>query len=259
MPERITTALNPMEYPFEIRRTSFLWRYREGDEFDPAEDDITSGRIPILAIGSNASLQQLDRKFDDSKWRESDPWNSQIPMTVVEAENVDVVYAANLASYGSLPATIINSPRARITTMATWLTPLQFEHMNRTEALGHVYELHRIDDVTQGTKRLPEVYCYVASHGAATLDGQAVGLQSVEVENLEPLRFSGAERRRGDQQGAWDILAADMNAGTAMELFDQSKDPACRRRILDYLKVHKSDDRAPGERISPQEVRSRFE
>ena len=79
------------------------------------------------------------------------------------------------------------------------------------------------------------------------------------MENLEPLRVSGAERRRGDQQGAWDILAADMNAGTAMELFDQSKDPACRRRILDYLKVHKSDDRAPGERISPQEVRSRFE
>ena len=61
------TPLDPFQYPFDLPAHSFLWQAAGFEVLSDPEhiDELTAERHAVLAIGSNASPQQLTRKFDE--------------------------------------------------------------------------------------------------------------------------------------------------------------------------------------------------
>ena len=160
-------------YPFEILDRSYVYRRGVVQAFDthPAPHE---GRVPVLAAGSNQSHRQIARKFDDH------PSGDVIPSQRGWLHDFDVVYAAHLASYGSVPATFQYSPGTVVSVFVLWLDPPQVSRMHETEGnytFDHLdgvrIELDECDDV------LKEAYSYSSKVGCFNNDNQCVSLSEI--------------------------------------------------------------------------------
>ncbi len=115
MQDRIRHAKS---YPFEIPERSYVYRRGEVLAYD-AHPVPRDGRVPVLAAGSNQSHHQIARKFDGH------PSGEVIPSQRGRLHDFDVVYAAHLASYGSVPATFQESPGTVVGVFVLWLAEAQ--------------------------------------------------------------------------------------------------------------------------------------
>jgi hypothetical protein len=202
----VAFPLDPLQYPFEVPTRSFLWKAGR-DESLPASspvDELTRQRHAVLAIGSNASPTQLTRKFLGNRFMDPSTQNGRIPVLTATVDEVDVVYGAHLASYGALPATLLDTPGACAQVFVTWLTSVQLEQMNETEGLGDAYQLRRISGVRSHGETVAAM-SYVTVDGVAVLGGGPLGLVSIQT--------TGSSWPRGTQRRAWDHLSADMDCG----------------------------------------------
>jgi hypothetical protein len=201
-------------------------------------DEVSAERHPVLAIGSNAAPSQLTRKFNDKRFTDPATPEGSIPVFTAVVEGVDVVYGAHVASYGSLPATLLDTPGASAHVFITWLTPLQLEQMNETEGLGHAYHLRHIDRVRCHGEDVGPVPSYVTVAGVCALGGGPLGLATIHAP--------GSPWPRGTQRQAWDQLADDMGCdvdGSAL-LARVLATPAWRERVESHIAAH----RLPGPR-----------
>jgi hypothetical protein len=199
-----TFPWDPLDYPFELASSSFVWT-AGGIEPLPRSvpvGDLSVGRRPVAAIGSNASPGQLTRKFGGERFTDPSSPDGQVPVLRAELDDVDVVYGAHLASYGSLPATLLDAPGATAQVFITWLTPRQLARMNETEGLGDAYQLRRLEGVRCHGRDVGPALAYVTVEGACLLGGHPLGLTAVPCP--------GSSRPRGTQRQAWDQLATDM-------------------------------------------------
>lgn len=134
-----------------------------------------------MAVGSNRAPEQLRRKFGDT---------ATVPVTVARLRDHDVVYSAHMASYGSIPATLAESPGTTVTISLTWLSPAQLQRMHETEAVGVNYDFGEATtlQLDRGAERpiLP-IGCYLGRRGALALDGAPVALAEVDASGR---RFS---------------------------------------------------------------------
>ena len=170
MEDRIRHAKS---YPFEIPDTSYV--YRRGEVFpydaDPAMRD---GRTPVLAAGSNQSHRQIARKFDGH------PSGGVIPSQRGRMFDFDVVYAAHIASYGSVPATFQHSPGTVVSVFVLWLDEAQLARMHETE--GN-YTFDRIDGVRieldDGGGVLSQAHSYSSKIGCLNHDAACVSLSEI--------------------------------------------------------------------------------
>ncbi len=170
---RLALALG---YPYAIPAGSFL--YRDGAAM-PLERLETAGRVPVLAIGSNRSPEQLARKY--AGW----PKGTEIPVTAARLAGHDVVHAAHFARYGSLPAVLCPAPGTRVEVAVTWLTETQLERMHETEgARNYRYgEPDRLDlRLGDGAPLDHAVLVYRGRHGALAPDGAPLPLAAVPAE-----------------------------------------------------------------------------
>ena len=89
-------------YPYEAPNESFLFENgKPGKDPDRIAEIINApDRERILAIGSNRSPEQLARKFKQ-------PDEPAIAAVAATSHDFDVVYAARIASYGAMPATLV--------------------------------------------------------------------------------------------------------------------------------------------------------
>lgn len=198
------TPLDPFQYPFDVPVHSFLWRAAGFEVLSDPEhiDELTAERHAVLAIGSNASPQQLTRKFDERRFSDPTSPEGQIPVLRAEVGGVDVVYGAHLAGYGALPATLLDVSGACAQVFVTWLSSMQFERMNESEGLGRAYQLRQVAGVRmQGRPVMPAV-SYVTTAGVALFDGSPLGLASTST--------SGSPWPRATQREAWNLLSIDM-------------------------------------------------
>jgi len=162
-------------YPFPAPDHSFLyeaggWR-QLGAEFE------TEGRVPVLAAGSNQSPEQLARKYGAM------PDIGSIPAQRGMLHNFDVVYAAHLAGYGSVPATFQYSPGTVVTAFVLWLTEPQLARMHETE--GN-YSYDRIEGVLlllDGGGVLTTADAYTSKIGCLAHIGNCVSLAEISAEN----------------------------------------------------------------------------
>ena len=117
-------------------------------------------RIPILSVGSNRSPYQLKRKFS---------LNQNICVTPAKLYDSDIVYAASISAYGSLPATQWPSLGAIVDLNVLWLEEEQINIMHLTEAVGIAYNFVKLK---KGSVKLSnfdysgDVYGYVSVAGA---------------------------------------------------------------------------------------------
>lgn len=164
-PDDLRRALG---YPYPAPRPP--WIYRDGHIISPSDEafehsrrDISHGdRIPVVAAGSNRAPEQLRRKFGD---------DALFPVSTVRLRDVETVYSAHFASYGSVPATLVRSPGTELDTAVLWLTDDQLEQMNRTEALGLNYRLGWIERKTRSARfglTADSMAGYLSLHGAVT-------------------------------------------------------------------------------------------
>ena len=203
----ITRALG---YPYPAPSGDFIFQGGGVEAYD--EGVSLENRTPVLAVGSNRAPEQLRRKFGDI---------ALVPVTVASLRDLDVVYSAHMASYGSIPATLAPSPGTRVAVSLTWLTPDQLNRMHETEAIGvnYDYGVARDLEIDMGAGRpAVPIGCYLGRRGALALDGRPVALAEVEAvdrvfgsaRQSETLARVHADQGRGEPFEAWlSALIAD--------------------------------------------------
>lgn len=134
-----------------------------------------AGRVPLLAIGSNAAPETLARKFAHFP----DAADRAVLAVTGRLHDFDVGCAAFPALYGALPATIFPSPDTAVAAMLLWVTPTQFTQLTWSELsyrLGRLRTRFQVDDADE---RFDEVLVYVSRWGALCVDREPVALAAV--------------------------------------------------------------------------------
>lgn len=137
-----------------------------------------AGRAPLLAIGSNAAPETLQRKFAHF----ADAADRTVLVVTGRLHDFDVGFSAQPALYGALPATIFPSPGTAAATALLWLTPAQFTQLTWSElsyALGRLRTPFAVDDADE---RFDEVLVFVSRWGALRLDGAPPALAAVRAD-----------------------------------------------------------------------------
>ncbi len=140
-------------------------------------------RIPVLAYGSNAAIDQLQRKFAD--------FNEFVFIPVIKAKlwNFDVVYSPCFSSYGSVPATLQYSAGTEVDVFVTFLTPQQLQRMHVTEGMhtgNPNYFFARFDDIDitlVNNIEITSIFTYLSTHGCLSLNESEVSLKSIFATN----------------------------------------------------------------------------
>lgn len=137
----------------------------------------TEQRIPVLAVGSNASPRQLLDKF-----REQPVSDDSLPTLACRVRNVAIGYAAILSRNGYVPATLRHAPGAVCETWVQLLTGEQLRVIARTE--GPAYRLVRVPDVEMVSTGAPTHAYGWAHEQRLTLGSGPVDLAEVEQADL---------------------------------------------------------------------------
>jgi hypothetical protein len=141
-------------------------------------DRLTSpegGRSPLLAFGSNASPEALERKFAHFP----EPADREVLVLTGGLHDFDVGASAHLAMYGSMPATLFPSPGTRVSAAILWVTPAQLVQLAWTEISYRLGRLRARFDVDRGTEGFDEVFAFVSRFGAFCPNGAPVALAAV--------------------------------------------------------------------------------
>ena len=95
---------------------------------------------PVLAIGSNASPEQLERKFPGAEFG-----GKVVPCVKGHLRGFDVVFAPLISSYGSVTATLeVADPATSVEVFVTFLEESLLERMHATEG---AYDLTLLEEV----------------------------------------------------------------------------------------------------------------
>lgn len=175
-----------LSYPFNPPGHSYL--FRDGAMHELAMFD-SSGRVPVVASGSNGSPQRLAEKYGDS---------AEIPVTFGTIRDLVPVFAARITGYGSIPATLAVIPGATAGVHVTWLTEEQLEIMHGTESVGVGYAYVRMTgfDLDLGPHGRPgEAFAYLSIQGSFVPDGKLMPLADVGQDEAQrhAMRCTGFE------------------------------------------------------------------
>lgn len=177
--------LRALNYPYSYPAYDFVL---DNGSAAPLQDRKSlEGRIPVLAIGSNRSPEQLLRKFGDQDF---------LPVTCVKLCDYDVVYAAHIASYGAIPAVLALSPGTIVDIAITWLTKLQLQRMHETEAIGINYDYGVADSLKINADydyKNQNIGCYLGRRGCLNIMGNIIALKEITATKRVFSAFSQSE------------------------------------------------------------------
>ena len=171
-----------ISYPYFAPNYSFS--FHKGRFIKGICDDLNK-RIPILSVGSNRSPYQLKRKFS---------LNQDICVTPATLYDSDVVFAASLSSYGSMPATQWPSKGTEVDLNVLWLNEEQLEIMHLTEALGVAYSFVKLKQDTvkiKDFKYKKHIYGYISISGVFPFNNnKPKRLSAINAKNATLKSFS---------------------------------------------------------------------
>ena len=177
--------LRALNYPYSYPAYDFVL---DNGSAAPLQDRRSlEGRIPVLAIGSNRSPEQLLRKFGDQDF---------LPVTCVKLCDYDVVYAAHIASYGAIPAVLARSPGTIVDIAITWLPKLQLQRMHETEAIGINYDYGVADSLKINADydyKNQNIGCYLGRRGCLNIMGNIIALKEITATKRVFSAFSQSE------------------------------------------------------------------
>ena len=174
-----------IKYPYFAPDYSFS--FYKGKFVKGISNDLTN-RIPVLSIGSNRSPYQLRRKFSLSQ---------DICVTPADLIDSDIVYAASLSAYGSMPATQWPVKGTIVKLNVLWLTEEQLNLMHLTEAIGVAYDFVKLKSGSVKIKNFnykKQIYGYVAIAGIFPFyEYQPKRLSAINAKNIKLQPFSEYE------------------------------------------------------------------
>lgn len=161
-------------YPYPAHSNDFL--FEDGQARPLTVDHPLDGLTPVIAVGSNRAPVQLARKFAGMK--------VCVPVTRLQARDVDVVHSAHIAGYGSVPATLAASPGTTVELWITWLDATALARMDETEAVGVNYDRLTVSlDWTESGPRAPaRALMYAGRRGLLRLDDSLVALAAIPAQ-----------------------------------------------------------------------------
>lgn len=112
----------------EAGREELIKRYMAGEQ----------ARLPLLSIGSNAAPEVLERKFGHFPAGEE----RAVLVLAGHLHEFDIGAAAQPTIYGSMPATVFESPGTAVAAMVLWVTPAQFTQLTWSEVTYYLGRLH---------------------------------------------------------------------------------------------------------------------
>lgn len=165
-----------LAYPFDIPKQSYV--LLPGGQIAAFERSACTGRLPVLAIGSNRSPRQLARKYPNL--------TEPLPVEHGLLKDHDVVFSAHLTVYGSVPAALGVRPGCEVAVSVTWLNAAQLERMHATESLGKNYDFGRLSGVSlksdhDGAER-NEVALYLSRRGLLNAEGRPVSMAAIPTK-----------------------------------------------------------------------------
>jgi hypothetical protein len=134
-----------------------------------------SGRVPLIAIGSNAAPEALERKLAHFPAAE----DRAVLALTGRLHDFDVGVAAQPTIYGSMPATLFPSPGAAVGATLLWVTSNQFTQLTWTELSYRLGRLRTRFDVEEMETSFDEVLVYVSRFGAFCPEGDPVALGAI--------------------------------------------------------------------------------
>ena len=165
-----------ISYPYFA--PSYSFSFYKGEFIKGFCDDLNN-RIPVLSVGSNRSPYQLKRKFS---------LHQNICVTPATLYDSDVVFAASLSSYGSMPATQWPSKGTEVDLNVLWLNEEQLETMHLSEALGVAYNFVKLKPDTVKIKDFTyakQIYAYISIAGAFSFkDNKPYRLSEINAKNV---------------------------------------------------------------------------
>jgi hypothetical protein len=167
-------------YPYEFPACSYLFADHARHPLPAGILEELTGRIPVIACGSNRAPEQLARKFRD--W----PLPLRIPVLCAKLAGFDVVYSAHFTRYGAVPATLHPCPGATVDVAVQWLTAAELERMDATEGIGINYDRHRltgIDLEIDGSSTVHAAETYLSRRGPLLNQGTPVALTAIPCAN----------------------------------------------------------------------------
>jgi hypothetical protein len=173
MTDRAAKLARARGYPYPYPGRSYLWHGGDILNFDPAAKD---GRTAVLAVGSNRAPIRLDQKFLGN----TESW---VPVQHARLQDFDIVYAAHLTRYGSVPAMLQRAPGTTVELAVTWLDDEQLEIMHATEGGYHYAEIGEIELVYDDGVAADSVHLYVGREGHLVHDDQPIALIEIAGED----------------------------------------------------------------------------
>jgi hypothetical protein len=148
-----------------------------------------AGRVPLLAIGSNAAPEALERKFAHFEAAED---RALLALTGW-LRDFDVGAAATVALYGSMPATIFPSPGTEVAATVLWVTPAQFTQLTWSEVTYWLGRLRTPFAVEEAEAGFDEVLVFVSRFGCFCPDGDPVALAAMPARGRTALALTQEE------------------------------------------------------------------
>ncbi|MGB7685456.1 MAG: hypothetical protein WBL45_06690 [Solirubrobacterales bacterium] len=133
------------------------------------------GRLPVLAIGSNAAPETLERKF--AHFPEED--DRVVLALTGRLHDFDVGVSPQPALYGSMPATLFPSQGTEVCATVLWVTSAQFTQLAWSELSYRLGKLRTRFDIDEDGMSFDEVLVFVSRFGAFCVDGHPVALAAV--------------------------------------------------------------------------------
>lgn len=180
---RVNILARAFDYPYNAPSTPLHFHQGRAGPWT-ARGVRVSGRLvavqgvglcaPVLAVGSNAAVSVLRRKFGARP--------VDIIQGPVRLSGHQRVHSAHIARYGAMPATLVERSGANIRAHLQLVPVQHVEALDASEAAGTNYDrvwLEQRVEVPWLGRRLDGVWTYRSRHGAATRDGKvlALGLQ----------------------------------------------------------------------------------
>jgi hypothetical protein len=165
-------------YPFAIPERSYL--FADGDVRTWSDSIDRAGRVPVIAVGSNQSPDQLRRKFEGLS-------GIAIPAERARLHDFDVVYAAHISSYGSVPATLQASPGTAVALFVLWMDEPSLARMHATEGNYTYDRLTGIRLELESGTTLDQAYAYSAKVGCLNVEEGCASLAAIPArERVNP-------------------------------------------------------------------------
>jgi hypothetical protein len=147
------------------------------------------GRVPVLAIGSNAAPEVLERKFA----HHSEERDRTVLGLTGRLQGFDVGASPHPALYGAMPATLFPSAGTEVGTTLLWVTPAQFTQLTWSEISYRLGKLRARFEVEETKDRFEEVICFVSRFGAFCVEDRPVALGAVPARSRTAIALTQEE------------------------------------------------------------------